>query len=101
MISSVGHRLRILGGSGYAVYLKRLEMLGFKSFAVRTGLEFSPGITAVVGPNGAGKSNVADAVRWVLGEPSMRQIRGKTSDAIIFSSGHGKAPLVMAVVSTN
>jgi chromosome segregation protein len=81
------------------VYLKRLEMLGFKSFAVRTGLEFSTGITAVVGPNGAGKSNVADAVRWVLGEQSMRQLRGKKSEDIIFSGGHGKAPLGMAEVS--
>jgi len=81
------------------VYLKRLEMLGFKSFAVRTLLEFSTGITAVVGPNGAGKSNVADAVRWVLGEQSMRQLRGKKSDDIIFVGGHGKAALGMAEVS--
>ena len=81
------------------MYFKRLEMLGFKSFAVRTVLEFSTGITAVVGPNGAGKSNVADAVRWVLGEQSMRQLRGKKSEDIIFSGGHGKAPLGMAEVS--
>jgi chromosome segregation protein len=81
------------------VYLKRLEMLGFKSFAVRTVLEFSTGITAVVGPNGAGKSNVADAVRWVLGEQSMRQLRGKKSEDIIFAGGHGKAPLGLSEVS--
>jgi len=81
------------------VYLKRLEMLGFKSFATRTQLEFSTGITAVVGPNGAGKSNVADAVRWVLGEQSMRQLRGKKSEDIIFSGGHGRAALGMAEVS--
>lgn len=81
------------------MYLKRLEMLGFKSFAVRTVLEFSTGITAVVGPNGAGKSNVADAVRWVLGEQSMRQLRGKKSDDIIFSGGHGKSALGMVEVS--
>ena len=81
------------------MYLKRLEMLGFKSFAVRTMLEFSTGITTVVGPNGAGKSNVADAVRWVLGEQSMRQLRGKKSEDIIFSGGHGKAPLGLAEVS--
>ncbi len=81
------------------MYLKRLEMLGFKSFAARTLLEFSPGITAVVGPNGAGKSNVADAVRWVLGEQSMRQLRGKKSDDIIFIGGHGRAALGMAEVT--
>ncbi len=81
------------------MYLKRLDMLGFKSFASRTLLEFSPGITAVVGPNGAGKSNVADAMRWVLGEQSMRQLRGKKSDDIIFVGGQGKAALGMAEVS--
>ena len=81
------------------MYLKRLEMLGFKSFAVRTCLEFSTGITAVVGPNGAGKSNVADAMRWVLGEQSMRQLRGKKGDDIIFAGGHGKSALGMAEVS--
>src|SRR6516164_2231638 len=74
-------------------------MLGFKSFASRTILEFSPGITAVIGPNGAGKSNVADSMRWVLGEQSMRQLRGKKSDDIIFVGGQGKAPLGMAEVS--
>src|SRR5579863_1613561 len=96
MIALVGN---IEGGIGCEVYLKRLDMLGFKSFAVRTQMEFSTGITAVVGPNGAGKSNVADAMRWVLGEQSMRQLRGKKSDDIIFVGGHGKAPLGMAEVS--
>ncbi len=81
------------------MYLKRLEMLGFKSFALRTLLEFSSGITAVVGPNGSGKSNVADAMRWVLGEQNMRQLRGKKGDDIIFVGGQGKAPLGMAEVS--
>ncbi len=81
------------------MYLKRLEMLGFKSFANRTLLEFSPGITAVVGPNGAGKSNVADSMRWVLGEQSMRQLRGKKSDDIIFVGASGRAALGMAEVS--
>ncbi len=81
------------------MYLKRLEMLGFKSFATRTMLEFSPGITAVLGPNGAGKSNVADSMRWVLGEQSMRQLRGKKSDDIIFAGATGRAALGMAEVS--
>jgi chromosome segregation protein len=74
-------------------------MLGFKSFATRTMLEFSPGITAVLGPNGAGKSNVADSMRWVLGEQSMRQLRGKKSDDIIFAGATGRAALGMAEVS--
>src|SRR2546421_2904159 len=99
MISSVGHRLNRPGGSGYTLYLKRLEMLGFKSFAGRTCLEFSTGITAVVGPNGAGKSNVADGMRWFLVEQSMRQLRGKKGDDIIFAGGHGKSALGMAEVS--
>ncbi|QBD77963.1 chromosome segregation protein SMC [Ktedonosporobacter rubrisoli] len=81
------------------MYLKRLDMLGFKSFASRTLLEFSPGITAVVGPNGAGKSNVADSMRWVLGEQSMRQLRGKKSDDIIFVGSQGRSALGMAEVS--
>lgn len=81
------------------MYLKRLDMLGFKSFALRTSLEFSPGITAVVGPNGSGKSNVADSMRWVLGEQNMRQLRGKKSDDIIFIGGQGRAALGMAEVS--
>jgi chromosome segregation protein len=74
-------------------------MVGFKSFANKTLLEFSPGVTAVIGPNGAGKSNVADSMRWVLGEQSMRQLRGKKSDDIIFVGANGKAALGMAEVS--
>src|SRR6184192_4235674 len=74
-------------------------MLGFKSFALRTVLEFSTGITAVVGPNGAGKSNVADAVRWVLGEQSMRALRCKKTEDVIFAGGAGRAPAGMAEVS--
>lgn len=81
------------------MYLKRLEMLGFKSFAARTELEFSPGITAIVGPNGSGKSNIADAIRWVLGEQSMKQLRGKKSEDIIFAGGPGRAALGMSEVS--
>lgn len=81
------------------MYLKRLEFHGFKSFAQRTVLEFSSGITAIVGPNGSGKSNIADGIRWVLGEQSMRQLRGKKSDDVIFAGGHGRATMQMAEVS--
>jgi chromosome segregation protein len=80
------------------VYLKRLELHGFKSFAPRTVLEFSPGMTAIVGPNGSGKSNVADGIRWVLGEQSMRLLRGKKSDDVIFAGGHGRSAMQMAEV---
>ena len=80
------------------VYLKRLELHGFKSFAPRTVLEFSPGVTGIVGTNGSGKSNLADGIRWVLGEQSMRQLRGKKSDDVIFVGGQGRTAAQMAEV---
>ena len=64
--------------------LSRLECYGFKSFADKVRIDFDSGFTAIVGPNGCGKSNVADAVRWVLGESSMRQLRGERLDDVIF-----------------
>lgn len=80
------------------MYLKRLEIHGFKTFAQRTTFEFPPGVTAVVGPNGSGKSNVADAVRWVLGEQSFANLRSKRTDDLVFGGGKGRAPMGFAEV---
>jgi chromosome segregation protein len=81
------------------VYLKSLVMQGFKSFANRVELTFMPGVTAVVGPNGSGKSNIADAIRWVLGEQSIRSIRGTRMQDVIFAGSAARRPLGMAEVS--
>ena len=99
------------------MYLKRLELQGFKSFADKTVLEFMPGITSVIGPNGSGKSNISDAIRWVLGEQSMKSLRsGKTVDVIfagtqnrkslgfaeaslVFDNSDGKLPIEYAEVT--
>jgi chromosome segregation protein len=79
--------------------LKKLEITGFKSFYEKATIEFPPGISAVVGPNGCGKSNVVDAIRWVMGEQSLKQLRGKSKEDVIFSGTNGKAQLNMAEVS--
>lgn len=81
------------------MYLKRLELHGFKSFAAKTALDFDPGLTTVVGPNGSGKSNVADALRWVMGEQSLKLLRGKKSEDVIFAGSDKKSKLSMAEVS--
>ena len=79
--------------------LKHLELQGYKTFASRTGFLFDSGITAVVGPNGSGKSNIADAIRWVLGEQSYRTLRGKRTEDMIFSGSAQRARLGMASAS--
>ncbi len=79
--------------------LKKLEINGFKSFVEKNSIEFPPGISAVVGPNGCGKSNIVDAIKWVMGEQSVKQLRGKSMEDVIFAGTNGKPALNMAEVS--
>lgn len=81
------------------MYLKRLESVGFKSFAERISVDFVPGVTAVVGPNGSGKSNITDAIRWVLGEQSAKSLRGSKMEDIIFQGSDSRKALNVAEVT--
>lgn len=81
------------------MFLKRLDIVGFKSFAERVSIDFVPGVTAVVGPNGSGKSNITDAIRWVLGEQSVKSLRGAKMEDIIFAGSDSRKSLNIAEVT--
>ena len=79
--------------------IKRLEIVGFKSFVDKVSLDFQQGITGVVGPNGCGKSNIVDAIRWVMGEQNARHLRGRMMEDVIFGGSESRKPHGLAQVS--
>ncbi len=79
--------------------IKRLEIVGFKSFVDKVSLDFQHGITGVVGPNGCGKSNIVDAIRWVMGEQNARHLRGRMMEDVIFGGSEARKPHGLAQVS--
>ena len=81
------------------MFLKKIEITGFKSFADRARLEFGEGVAAIIGPNGSGKSNISDAMKWVLGEQSVKSLRGSSMEDVIFNGTALRKPLSRASVS--
>ena len=81
------------------MFLKRIEMYGFKSFADRITISFDSNMTGIVGPNGCGKSNISDAIRWVLGEQSIKSLRGEKMTDVIFAGAENRRALNMAEVT--
>jgi len=99
MTSLVLAKSSATGRSGFLLYLRRLEMTGFKSFPDHVRLDFLKGITAIVGPNGSGKSNISDAIRWVLGEHNPRVLRGSRMEDVIFNGSDCRRALGAAEVT--